>query len=94
MDDEYGLNDDLNYDSDRNPFPKAILMDLQYEEYELVEEIRPGRANIMVPPNITTLPNDDIKKLKVRWNLMQPVLWDRCWSSSESRLMIKVVKVF
>ena len=65
LDDEFDLNDALNYDSDGNLPPQATLMDSQHEEHELVEEIGPDDDDISVPQNIIILTDEQIKKLKV-----------------------------
>ena len=65
LDDEFDLNDDLNYDSNGNLPPQATLMDSLHEEHELVEEIGPDDDDVSVPQNIIILTDDEIKKLKV-----------------------------
>ncbi len=43
---------------------QATLMDSQYEEHVLVEEIGPDDDDATVPQNIIILTNDEIKKPK------------------------------
>ena len=68
LDDEFDLNDALNYDSDGNLPPQVTLMDSQHEEHDLVEEIGPDDDEISVPENIIILTDEEIKKLKVGWS--------------------------
>ena len=65
LDDGYGLNNDLKYNSDRKLPRQVTLMDFQHEEHELVEEIGLDDADAMVPENIIILIDDEIKKAKV-----------------------------
>jgi len=65
LDDEFDLNDALNYDSDGNLPPQATLMDSQHEEHDLVEEIGPDDDDVSLPQNIIILTDEEIKKLKV-----------------------------
>ena len=65
LDNEFDLNDCLNYDFDGNLPPQSILMDSQHDEHDLVEEIGLDDDDISLPENIIILTDEEIKKLKV-----------------------------
>ena len=58
LDNEFDLNDALNYDFDGNLPPQATLMDSQHEEHDFVEEIGPDDDDISLPENIIILTDD------------------------------------
>ena len=65
LDNEFDLNDALNYDSDGNLPPQATLMDSEHKEHDLVDEIGPDDDKISVPEDIFILTVEEIKKVKV-----------------------------